>query len=383
MFLTLHTIQHWDVANIGFLKNLYWDVDIKSFAEFFQIHLQRLSRTAHLPVGLKVKTPYDGTKRDPTLPKTNFRDRIQAIHISVQGQFKDVALKHMKSILLSTAFKRRYAIEVRLIPLFDRRDSPYTQDKIRRCIDSHGQFCRSVDTMTCSGIGHLDQVNSKLKKSIRELVVGLPDAHFLSIDLSWRGDEFCVLFPKKYDKIARGFIAHIGAYLHKAYGEDILSSLPVDTQEIIASTVWSDTGEPKSQLDVELDSILEADNKIEFIDLTALNEHNTPSRPAAPAISTTFVPQLDDQTISTFGASPGRAFVTPRKNGDDSPSIGAQSCVSGLTIDSRVSKVEAQLSTMVPLLKQICDQFSDGPAKPSNITLDSAESVQADSAAPV
>ena len=138
-----------------------------------------------------------------------------------------------------------------------------------------------------------------------------------------------------------------------------------------------------SKLDVELDNILEADNKIEFIDLTALKEQDSPARPDTPAISTTFVPQLDEQTISTFGTSPGLQFVTPKKNGNDSHSNGAQSCVSGLTIDSRVSKVETQLSTMVPLLKKICDQFSEGPTKPSNETSTSAESAQADSAHPV
>ena len=138
-------------------------------------------------VRLTVKTPYDGQKKENGTTKLPFRDRIQALHASVQGEFLDVAIVHLKTILPRKVFKRRYAAEVRLIPLFNWKDSPYTQDKIKCCIVAHGQFCRLVNTMACMGIEHLDQRNSKLKQTIRELIVGLPDAHFLSIDLNWRG----------------------------------------------------------------------------------------------------------------------------------------------------------------------------------------------------
>ena len=381
-FLSLQPIQHWDVSNIGFLKNLYWDIDTDALASFLQAQLQSKHRAAVIPIGLKVKSPYDGQKKADT-KKVPFRERIQAIHVSVQGQFRDLAVTHIKSILQSSAFKRRYAVEVRLIPLFDRRDSPHTQEKIKRCIVSHGQFCRSVDYMACTGIAHLDQKNKALKKTIRELVVGLPGAHFLSIDLNWRRDSYNILFPKKYDEIARNHIAHLGAYLHKAYGDGILPSLPAETQEQIATTQWSKSGEPMSQVDVELDAILAADEQIEFIDLTALKEPET-TRPPPSLVSNTFVPQLDDATISTFGQVPPQPVVTPQKSGESGDSVlGAQTCISGITLDSRVSHMEERFSSMELLLKQFYQEFKDRPTKPSEEPNPPAESAQADSAAQV
>ena len=207
-YLTLQTIQHWEVSNIGFLKNLYWDVDIVALAEFFQNNLKRLHKTEVIEIGLKVKTPYDGKKKEYGKQSSNFRDRLQAIHVSVKGEFQDIAIKHLKIILNSALFQKRYSIPVQLIPLFDRKDSPYTQDKIKRCIVFHGQFCQSVNTMACLGINHLDQRNSKLKRTIRELVVGLPGAHFLSIDLNWRGDSYNILFPKNMMRLLAN-ILHI------------------------------------------------------------------------------------------------------------------------------------------------------------------------------
>ena len=64
--LTVQSIQHWDVATLGFLKNVHPDVNVHQLSAFFSKELKLLHRTAVLKVGLKVKSPYDGRKRDPS-----------------------------------------------------------------------------------------------------------------------------------------------------------------------------------------------------------------------------------------------------------------------------------------------------------------------------
>ena len=51
--------------------------------------------------------------------------------------------------------------------------------------------------MACVGIDHLDQKNTKLTQTVREMVIGLHYAHFIHIDLNWRSDSYFITFPKK------------------------------------------------------------------------------------------------------------------------------------------------------------------------------------------
>ena len=382
-FFSIQTIQHWEVASLGFLKNLHWDIDVSALTEYFNKHLRRLNKSEVITLGMKVRTPYDGlkTNKKENVKKTPYRERCQAIHVECKASHKDLANKHIKTILESTSFKRRYTVTVRLIPPLDRRDSPYTQDKIRKCITQHNQFCKCISSMTCQGIEHLDQMNTKLKRTLRELIVSLPDAHFINVDLNWTGDSYAILFPTKYEAEARDKIAHLGPYLHKGYGDDILPSLPSDTQAVIYSTIWDDkTGRPSSKLDVELDRILDEDDGIDFVDLTLFEETTTPTSP--PTISTTFQPKLDDTSVSTFG----QPTTSPKRTAAVSLDAEA-SIMSEVTIESRVSKMETGLGNMEKLLEQILlnqthNRFStNGSAKPDASNSTTAGSMNVDPAA--
>ena len=107
---------------------------------------------------------------------------------------------------------------------------------------------------TCDGIEFLDQTNKPLKKTLRQLILGIPDSHFINIDLNWSRSSFAILYPKKYENMARDKIANLGAYLHKTYGNDVLQYLLADTQELIKEVTWDQTtGHSLSKLDSELD----------------------------------------------------------------------------------------------------------------------------------
>ena len=136
-----------------------------------------------LKIRLNVKTPYDGKKRDNS-KVSHYRDHIQAIHIEVEGAHQKKIVKYVKHLLSTAAIQYCYACDVCLVPLYDCNSSPHTQDKIRKYIVQHEQFCKCVVSNTCDGIEFLDQPNKPLKKTLRQLILGIPGSYFINIDLN-------------------------------------------------------------------------------------------------------------------------------------------------------------------------------------------------------
>ena len=373
IFLTKQTIQHWDVASIGFLKNLHPEVDTVSLSNFFQEQLPNSATARNISFGLKVKTPYDGQKREKNVVpgSIKFKERLQAVHVEVQGSNREMATKCLKNILASKAFRQRYTTEVRLIPLYDRRSSPYMQEKIKRCIVQHGQFCKCVEIQQCMGIEHIDTNNRKLKRTLRDLIVNMKDSHFLNIDLNWRGDCYQIMYPLKYEKEAKDKIAHLGAYLHRNYGADVLLSLPVETQEEIHDTTWDeDNDRPVSKLEKELDDVLAAGEGVEFVDLTLLKESAAPATNVTTPISSRFVPVLDTDSISTFGTTPGvnKSSATGSSSFSNSIALAgdSQTTVSDVTIESKISKLEDGYQEIKAMLSVITNEVQS--RKPSQLS---------------
>ena len=357
IFVSLQVIQHWEVAQLGFLKNLHPDIDTEAMSLFFNTATKVFHRSDNICYGLKVKAPYDGTKKIYDKKRTTFtnhRQRIQAIHVEVKAEHKEVASKALKNILASPKFRGRYNCDVRLIPLFDRNSSPYTQDKIKRCIVQHGQYCQCMDKLNCEGIAHLDQKNSKLKKTLRELILALPEAHFINIDLNWKKDSYQIIFPKKYDEIARGKIAHLGTYLHREYGDAVLASLPVEAQQIIHDTTWDEEKQrPVSMLDKELDDILDAGDALEYVDIELIKLQEKPAA-LSPSISDKFIPQLDNSSVSTFGTAPSTSSKrTSTSLALVTGSSSTMSEVTEATMESRVSKMEEDCDEIKNMLRTL------------------------------
>ena len=69
-------------------------------------------------------------------------------------------------VLISEEFKNCYMSPVRLVPSYDRRSSPTTQEKVKRCILQHSQFCQSIDSLPCQGMPLLEHFNRQLKGTI-------------------------------------------------------------------------------------------------------------------------------------------------------------------------------------------------------------------------
>ena len=354
-----------DVATLGFLKNVHPDVDVHQLSAFFSQELKSLHRTTELKIGLKVKSPFDGRKRDPS-KNIPYKDRIMAVHVDVEGTHKSLSGKLLKHILTSAKFRARYNCDVRLVPEFDRNAGPYIQDKIRRCITQHGQFCQCVQSASCEGIDHLDQRNSTLKKTLRQLILDLTDSHFINVDLNWTRSSYAILYPRKYEQEAKDKIANLGAYLHKQYGDAILPSLPVETQQIINEVTWdSETGRPLSKLDRELDDILQDGETLEYVDISLLKSDS--ERPSLITPSDTFVPQLDTTSVSTFGTiSPSRP---PRQSPAISPLTSTDNdtttVVSSMTMETKMSHLETRFDKIEDILHTLVGKATIGsPATP-------------------
>ena len=93
---------------------------------------------------------------------------------------------------------------------------------------------------TCDGIEYLDQLNQSLGKTLRQLILEIPDLHFINIDLNWSRSSFTILYPKKYENMAKDKIANLGAYLHKTCGDNMIQSLPAETQQLISEVTWNE-----------------------------------------------------------------------------------------------------------------------------------------------
>ena len=120
------------METIGFLKNLHPDVDNESMQNFLMDMINRsYPEDDILLVGIKIRTPYDGVKRDPNV-RVKYKDRIQAYHVDTIGKTKEIVQKYLKEVLNSEDSKNRYAAPVRLVPSFDRKSSTNTQEKVKK-----------------------------------------------------------------------------------------------------------------------------------------------------------------------------------------------------------------------------------------------------------
>ena len=373
--LTINSVQHWNVAHLGFLKNLHPDVDAKSLSTYLTETIEKNLPGTHIEVGLRARAPFDGKKKVGQSIPFSRNKHSMAMHVDVAGEQEKVAKDQIKKIFASPSFKERYNCMVRLVPLYDRRGSTYTNEKIVKCIIQHGQFTKSITAADCEDVDYLDVRNVTLDKTLRQLILSLPNSHFINIDQKWNKSGFQILFPTKYEDNAKNMAAHLGTYLHRQHGDAILPSLSVNTQEKIHNTLWdSDLNRPVSKLDQELDGFLEEGDNLEFVDISLLTD-STPSRPIISP-SATFTPQLDTNSVSTFGArvhsqpSPYLTQPNPPTETDQNTAM------SGLTIESRMTTVEDGIQSMNQLLLALVAQGQQVPLRSTGPigTLSSAES---------
>ena len=112
----------------------------------------------------------------------------------------------------------------------------------------------------------------------------------------------------------------------------------IEIQELIHKcTQDEETGRPLTKLDRELDDILKIDDDLDYVDITLITKEET--RPNEAIASTIFVPELDDNTVSTFGTvkdttTKAIELSKTQRIDDDERSI-----LSRITLESCMSKI--------------------------------------------
>ena len=105
-----------------------------------------------------------------------------------------------------------------------------------------------------------------------------------------------------------------------------------------------------------MDDILKDGDDLEYVDMSLMD--SLVNRPASVPLSTTFIPQVDSESVSTFGTSPFktpegkylRGFIPPKQHTDEA------TVMSEMTLDSRVLKIENKFDNIVTprgLLKRL------------------------------
>ena len=211
----------------------------------------------------------------------------------------------------------------------------------------------------CEGISHLDQKNKPLNKTLRQLILELPDAHFINIDLNWSNSAYAIIYPKKYEEVAQERIANLGPYLHKEYGDDILQSLSAEMQQLIHECTWDEkTGRPLTKLDRELDDILKTGENLDYVDMTLLMTET--ERPNEAIASNIFIPQLDTNSVSIFGTVKDTTHRTEGLTNTQVIDVDEKSALSGITLDSRISVMEQEFSSMSDMLRILVSRANNG-----------------------
>ena len=112
---------------------------------------------------------------------------------------------------------------------------------------------------------------------MRDLIMSLPNSHFINIDMNWSNTNHIILFPRKYEEVAKEKVVHLAAFLHREYGDKILRSFEASTQQIVKETTWDENDRPISKLDRELDEMIAEDDKIDYVDTSFFAEIETPT----------------------------------------------------------------------------------------------------------
>ena len=130
-------------------------------------------------------------------------------------------------------------------------------------------------------------------------------------------------------------------------------------QETIHDCTWDDeTGRPLTKLDRELDDILQSGEDLDYEDMSLITQE--PTRPREATTSNTCIPQLDTNTVSTFGTVKDKTTRTIGLTRTQEVDADDKSILSRITLDSRMSKMETEFSSMSDMLKILVGRSNTG-----------------------
>ena len=130
-------------------------------------------------------------------------------------------------------------------------------------------------------------------------------------------------------------------------------------QQLINECTWDkETGRSLTKLDRELDDMLQTGDDLDYVDISLIMTETTRLNDAVT--SNNFIPELDTNAISTFGAVKNKTIKVIGFSKAPVIDVDEKSTISGITLDSCMSKMEEEYSSMTNMLKTLVSQANTG-----------------------
>jgi hypothetical protein len=153
---------------VGWLHFFNLECDVQFWSEWFTKEIKN-NTNSYSGIGLKTKLYFTGVKYN----KNSLNKSTRAVHLEVVRQEADKIIPLFKNILRSKLFGSVYGTQARLVPTFDRNNSPSVNNKIQRLILQHKNAMQCLSKNTIFSIDCLDSIESTTRMSMRQMIMAL------------------------------------------------------------------------------------------------------------------------------------------------------------------------------------------------------------------
>ena len=361
-------IQAESTARLGWLLFSFSGLNIKALcAEISAI------------IGIEIAGRFKPILTDKWDPTIDSKKRLKAIHLECDKKSDRKAKRELSKIYGSTSTDFPLGIRMRLIAEYrDVKGNIHNIKKLANLRGKQAHFCQKLGNELSEDILNLDVMHSKLKMTLREMIMGIqswdanPSNLFHAVNESWKGDRIVFSFTPYHEASAKMIVDGIIPYLRFKYGNDALDFFTPDACLEKDDWAWDDAKKLiHNPLSKDLDDLEGGDADYDFSiygdavevedSMPAGITDNIPQ--AATNIAQTHLDRvvqgLDDDSISTLGNGTVNRF-TPRTiaaaagiprtiaaQPGRSPSSGVSLADQSIaTMDSRVSHIEKKLDSL-------------------------------------
>ena len=218
------------VTCLGWLLGTHDDLALSPLESLLQEVVVKMTPTPIPPpmLALSYKPIWDGSKKSDRKKDTSHSGRqgIWAAHVDVETAHAATLRSLLKRVLTSSAITSYTNLPLLLVPLLTARTLQREAEDIHAARAKQASIHASIAKHYSSKIRALDRVlasldNATLRTTLMA-VKSFDGKHlFLSIDPSWNGTGYTVVYPAKYSDSAYEFVEYLPKYLQHAHGDAV------------------------------------------------------------------------------------------------------------------------------------------------------------------
>ena len=317
-------LQYRKVVCFGYLLFSTWTMDRQRVIDSITLCCEReFNRDIIInAVWRKISDPFNGTRRwnksskDKAKLQTLSNDEdVKALHLECEAG-KEEDYSAMIAKLYSTQRTTAPCGEaMRFVGYSTRYQNTDFIRKLNTLRNRQAWFTASIGTMRTYEIVELDYKASKLKRTMRRLLMEMLTTDdkrmFWTVDEAWNKDGIVITFPLKHSEEARNRVADLGPYIFHFEGEKTIKKYftPSAAERALASTWDATNNRAISQEEEAMDELLACiDNDMSFmgdptrsteVDTTQM-QNDTATQKLRPTRLFNYDPH-DDESLGTFG----------------------------------------------------------------------------------